>query len=133
MTNETKDDLPPALPSEDAELAGEETAAPKVKSPKAPKAPPADNAHVAEGAEQFPIDMNEKVTIIIDEPNNSPSNQQFFGHNGTGYLITFGEPVKVPRFFLSLLNELITTRTIPTEGGGFTERDSLRFPYRIVG
>lgn len=144
-TDVIDDDAPPALDA--GAEGGEESgagegvtkgpdpvvvAAPKAAKRATPKAPHADNAHVAKGAEKVP-ELSARVTIIIDEPNNAPSNQQFFGHNGKGFLITFGEPVSVPRELLNVLNECVQTRTIPQEGGGFVERDSLRFSYRIVG
>lgn len=138
-TDNTNDDLPPALPAigegEGAEGEAKE-AAPEAPA-KAPEAP-AKQAKAAKAAKALVADVasaedDDRVTIIVDEPNNSPSSQQFFGLNGKGFLITFGEKVRVPRALLNVLNECVETRSIPQQGGGVVERDSLRFSYRIVG
>lgn len=136
-TDTTNDDLPPALTAvtgegeaDTKETTGEGTEGTEAVEAKAAKAGKQAKAAVVKEAAK--VDDG-RVTIIVDEPNNAPSNQQYFGLNGKGYLITFGEPVRVPKALLNVLNECISTRTIPVEGGGFVERDSLRFPYRVVG
>lgn len=150
-TDNTNDDLPPALPaSGEGDQKGVEGSAetPVEKAPeaKAPEAKPAkqsakasakpavQKAVVTEAMEaEAEAEESARVWIIVDEPHNAPSSQQYFGLNGKGYLITFGEKVSVPRELLNVLNECIETRSIPQEGGGVVERDVLRFPYRVVG
>jgi hypothetical protein len=111
--------------ADDSEEDAPEAAAPKAAAPKAaaPKA-------AAPKAAPKKV-LSEKVTIILDDPG-SGSNSQFFGLNGRGYQIKFNEEVTVPRALLNVLDEAITTRTIPVEEGGVIERSSKRFPYRIV-
>ena len=136
-TDNTNDDLPPALPAS-GEGEGVEGEAKEAALEAPAKAPEAPATKAKKGAKPLVADVvgaedDDRVTIIVDEPNNSPSSQQFFGLNGKGFLITFGEKVRVPRALLNVLNECVETRSIPQQGGGVIERDSLRFSYRIVG
>lgn len=133
-TTNAADDLPPALPSADMVGAPVKAAA-KPRPSRAKAATVATQEPKTEAVVGEPVKeaLPDRVRIVIDEPNNAPSNQQFFGMNGKGFLITFGEPVWVPRAFLAYLNDLVQTKSVPKEGGGTVDRDGLRFPYRVVG
>lgn len=91
---------------------------------------PAPAAKVKKAAKGMP----ERVWIQLEENDDIPPTGQFFGHNGTGYLLRPGEPANVPAFILDILNNAIVTKPVvdATTKQVIGHRQQMRFPYRKV-
>ena len=80
------------------------------------------------------VGMPDYAWIQIEENDDIPPTGLFVGHNGTGYLIRAGEPVRVPTFILEILDNAVATVTMtdPTTRQVIGHRDRRRYPYRRV-
>jgi len=56
-----------------------------------------------------PIGMPETVRVILDENEHIPPNGQYFGINGTGYLLKAGIEANVPKGIVDILDNAIET------------------------
>jgi hypothetical protein len=76
----------------------------------------------------------DRVKIILEENENIPPTGQFFGLNGTGYIIRPGVEVEVPRGIISILNDAVmSVPVVDFTNTVVSYKDKLRFPYRFVG
>lgn len=91
------------------------------------ESPPATTTQKAKG-------MPDHVWIQVEENDDIPPTGLFIGHNGTGYLLRTGEPVRVPWFILDILDHAVATVTMtdPTTRQVIGHRDRRRYPYRRV-
>lgn len=119
--DDAEDSSAPAEPVVNKDM-GRPTGKPMGKKPPATK--PVEKVAVAKV-------VSDRVVIVLDDPG-SGNVSQFIGLNGVGFQIKFNEEVEVPRALLNVLDELITTRSIPLDEGGIVERSHKRFPYRII-
>lgn len=85
-------------------------------------------------AEKKAQGMPDYVWIQIEENDDIPPTGLFVGHNGTGYLIRPGEPVRVPVFLIDILDHAVATVSItdPTSRQVIGHRERRRYPYRRV-
>lgn len=76
----------------------------------------------------------ERVKIILEEKDEIPPTGQFFGINGTGYILRPGEIAEVPMSLVNLLDDLVElkTETDPVTKQPMAPRPRHRFSYRIV-
>ena len=92
---------------------------------------------VDDGAEVLPPDRlmvaEKRVCIILEENDNIPPSGQFFGVQGTGYMLRPGEAAEVPLSLINILNTAVMSTPVLDEGKRVVGyRDRLRFPYRLV-
>lgn len=75
-----------------------------------------------------------RVWLVLEENDNIPPTGQFFGHNGTGFMLRAGIAVQVPIEILNILNDAVTSAPVvdPATKQIVEYRPRLRFPYRIV-
>lgn len=76
----------------------------------------------------------ERVKIILEENDQIPPTGQFFGINGTGYILRPGEIAEVPVSLVNLLDDLVELKaeTDPVTKQMMAPRPRHRFSYRIV-
>ena len=78
--------------------------------------------------------MPDYIWIILEENEDIPPTGLFVGHNGTGYLLRSGEPIRVPWFVCDILDHAVATvtQTDPTTRKVIGHRERRRYPYRKV-
>jgi hypothetical protein len=79
--------------------------------------------------------QEERVKIILEENDKIPPTGQFFGVNGTGYILRAGEVAEVPIGIISVLDDAIELAPVvdPITKQPISHRPRHRFAYRIVG
>ena len=79
-------------------------------------------------------DQNKRVKIILEENENIPPTGQFFGLNGTGYLLRAGEVAEVPAGIIGILDDSIESVPVvdPITKQPVGHRPKHRFAYRVV-
>ena len=92
---------------------------------------------VGDDTEVLPPDRlmvaDKRVSIILEENDNIPPSGQFFGVQGTGYILRPGEVAEVPLSLINILNTAVMSTPVLDEGKRVVGyRDRLRFPYRLV-
>lgn len=75
-----------------------------------------------------------RVWLVLEDNENIPPTGQFFGHNGTGFILVPGKPVEVPVELLNILNDAEYLAPVVDQATRqiIDYRPRLRFPYRIV-
>lgn len=75
-----------------------------------------------------------RVWLVLEDNENIPPTGQFFGHNGTGFILKAGEAAEVPIELLDILNnaEYLAPVVDPQTRQIIDYKPRLRFPYRIV-
>lgn len=78
--------------------------------------------------------MSERTWIQLEENEEIPPTGQFFGHNGTGFLLKPGEAAYVPNYIIEILDHAIMSVPVvdPTTRRVIGHRDRMRFPYRRI-
>lgn len=72
------------------------------------------------------------VDITLEESDEIPPTGQYFGVNGTGYLLLPGVRASVPEFLLEVLDNATASKPITDQNGQITGyRDVTRFPYKV--
>jgi hypothetical protein len=79
-------------------------------------------------------DQNKRVKIILEENENIPPTGQFFGVNGTGYLLRAGETAEVPEALIDVLDNAVEEVPVvdPVTKQPIGHRPKHRFAYRVV-
>lgn len=81
-----------------------------------------------------PIGMPESTWVILDDNDEIPPTGLFVGHNGTGFLIQTGVPVRVPNHVLRVLDDAVMDAPIinPADKRVMGYRPRPRYTYRRV-
>ena len=81
-----------------------------------------------------PLGLPDSTWVILDDNDDIPPTGLFVGHNGTGFLITTGVPVKVPNHVLQILDDAIMDAPIinPSDKKVMGFRPRPRYTYRRV-
>jgi len=76
----------------------------------------------------------DRVKIILEENENIPPTGQFFGLNGTGYILRAGEVAEVPVGIIDILDNAIELSPVvdPMTKQPVSHRPRHRFSYRMV-
>lgn len=84
-------------------------------------------------AETLP-NQEERIKIILEENENIPPTGQFFGLNGTGYLLRAGEVAEVPSGIVDILDHAVQMVPVvdPITKQPVDHRPKHRFAYRVV-
>lgn len=79
-------------------------------------------------------DENKRIKIILEENENIPPTGQFFGLNGTGYLLRAGEIAEVPQGIVDILDHAVQMVPVvdPITKQPVDHRPKHRFAYRVV-
>lgn len=79
-------------------------------------------------------DKNQRVKIILEENENIPPTGQYFGINGTGYLLRAGEVAEVPEGIIDVLDNAVQLVPVvdPVTKQPVDHRPKHRFAYRVV-
>lgn len=79
-------------------------------------------------------DQDKRVKIILEENANIPPTGQFFGLNGTGYLLRAGEIAEVPKGIIDILDNAVEEVPVvdPITKQPVSHRPRHRFAYRVV-
>lgn len=117
---------------EEAVKAAEESDAHKGKAPKA-KAK-ASTTDVLMKQYPAPDGVDEYYWIQLEPNDDIPPTGQFVSHNGRGYLIRTGEPVRIPWFIKGILDDAVQNLPIvdPNTRQIAGHRERRRFDYRLV-
>jgi hypothetical protein len=75
-----------------------------------------------------------RIWLVLEDNDNIPPTGQFFGHNGTGFMLRVGVPAEVPLEVLELLNNAeYMAPVVDQQTRQIIEyKPRLRFPYRLV-
>lgn len=81
-----------------------------------------------------PMGMPNSTWIILDDNDDIPPTGLFVGHNGTGFLIQTGVPVRVPDHVLAILDDAVMDAPItdPQTKQVMGYRPRPRYSYRRV-
>jgi hypothetical protein len=81
-----------------------------------------------------PIGMPKYKWVVLEENEDIPPTGLYVGHNGTGYLIRSGEPVRVPEHVLHVLDDAIMDAPVinPADRKVMGYRPRRRYNYREV-
>lgn len=76
----------------------------------------------------------ERIKIILEENEEIPPTGQFFGLNGTGYILRPGEIAEVPVGLIDILDNAVKLAPVvdPVTKQPIDHRPRHRFAYRIV-
>lgn len=79
-------------------------------------------------------DQNQRIKIILEENDNIPPTGQFFGLNGTGYILRAGEVAEVPTGLIDILDNAVEDVPLvdPITKQPVGHRPKHRFAYRVV-
>ncbi len=90
-------------------------------------------ARTAAGTSHTSNEKVKRVKIILEENDEIPPGGQFFGINGTGYMVKPGVPVEVPEFIIGIIETAVVTKPVLDENNRVVgHREVPRFPYRLV-
>lgn len=76
----------------------------------------------------------ERIKIILEENENIPPTGQYFGLNGTGYMLRAGEVAEVPVGIVGILDDAVQMVPVvdPITKQPVDHRPRHRFAYRVV-
>lgn len=105
---------------------GQNNSAPKVAAGRSPRTARAPQTP-AKG-------LPKTVRIILEDNEGIPPTGQFFGLNGTGYILQPGVPADVPQGIVDILNNAVMSTPIrePQTNRVIGHRDKLRYSYRVL-
>lgn len=90
-------------------------------------------ARTAAGTSHTSNEKVKRVKIILEENDEIPPGGQFFGINGTGYMVKPGVPVEVPEFIVGVIETAVITKPVLDENNRVVgHREVPRFPFRLV-
>lgn len=90
--------------------------------------------HREEPVKVVDTSKEERVKIILEENEEIPPTGQFFGLNGTGYILRPGEIAEVPTGLIDILDNAVKLAPVvdPVTKQPIDHRPRHRFAYRIV-
>ena len=86
------------------------------------------------GVDVAPVGMPDATWVILDDNDDIPPTGLFVGHNGHGFLIATGVPVRVPNYVLQILDDAVMDAPIinPSDKKVMGYRPRPRYTYRRV-